>query len=199
MSGRKGDGLLVIKKVWECQNQNCLFCKDAANKCLTCMNNYLRYKGGCVKNCPENTFKSGIDCFDCQFPCKKCMNSANTCTDCYEKYYLNETIHQCIHYPTEIFSNSNAFSKSEDFSLSLIFSESVYFSSSSKFSESEYFSNSDNFSNSISFSYSNLFTKSNNFTESKQFSNSLFFSNSDIFSPSIPLFKNHYTISIIFM
>lgn len=199
VGGRKGDGLLVIKKIWECQNKYCLYCKDASNKCYTCMSNYLRYNGGCVKNCPDNAFKKGNDCFDCVFPCKKCANSANTCTDCFDNYYLNETTHKCIHYPTHVFSNSNYFSKSEEFSDSFHFSNSDFFSFSSQFSESELFSESNCFSKTSSFSYSQIFSESFVFTESKQFSNSLIFTNSNLFSPSIPLFRNSYTMTISFV
>lgn len=85
---KEGDGSLIITKIWECEDDNCLYCKSAANQCQTCKQGFLRHNGICVTSCPES-YQNGIDCIDCNPECKTCQKSKDECTSCIDSYYLH--------------------------------------------------------------------------------------------------------------
>ena len=84
----KGNGMIEITRKWECKDSNCLFCKDAADKCAICKKDYYRYNGGCVSTCPASTINNGTDCFDCNEGCDVCVGYTYICTSCKAGYYL---------------------------------------------------------------------------------------------------------------
>ena len=94
---REGDGMIKIKRLWECQDANCLYCKDAKNKCEICKDNFLYYNGKCVTECPPRTIQDGINCYDCAEGCDVCIGETFICTKCIEGYYLYhyECMQQC--------------------------------------------------------------------------------------------------------
>ena len=119
----EGDGSIIVTKVWECADENCIYCRDSGDKCERCKNGYLKYNGYCVLYCPEATYQKNNECFDCDMPCYNCSINSMNCISCIENYslYNNRCYYEC---PDGTFSmnfkcllcseNCNTCSKSAD-------------------------------------------------------------------------------------
>ena len=93
----EGDGSIIVTKLWECEDENCIFCRDSGDKCERCKNGYLKYNGHCVLNCPEATYQKVDECFDCDEPCYNCSINSSNCISCIENYslYSNQCFYEC--------------------------------------------------------------------------------------------------------
>lgn len=102
----QGDGFVIITKLWECVDENCIFCKDSGDKCETCKEGYLKYNGSCVQKCLNATYQVGEECFDCKKPCYNCNTNSNNCISCIENYFLynNKCYSEC---PNGTFAKNN--------------------------------------------------------------------------------------------
>jgi len=88
--------------------KNCLPCQnpcDSCNSpksCISCMvdgdgKKWLLYEDFCYESCPDETFKDGIICKDCNMRCSECVRDSDTCTACKTPYllYNNQCVSSC--------------------------------------------------------------------------------------------------------
>lgn len=47
------------------------------------------HENSCVTSCPEGYYPWNKVCTECQYPCKACVGSGNSCTKCIDGYSLN--------------------------------------------------------------------------------------------------------------
>ncbi|XP_073723703.1 proprotein convertase subtilisin/kexin type 5b isoform X1 [Misgurnus anguillicaudatus] len=67
----------------------CASCEGEANNCLSCDEDYLRFKHTCVQHCPNKHFvKDGV-CERCPAHCTQC-DQTQKCSECAEYYFLHE-------------------------------------------------------------------------------------------------------------
>lgn len=50
----------------------------------------------CVSTCPEGYYASNRECAPCQYPCKTCSGSGNSCVTCIDGFSIDTATKKCV-------------------------------------------------------------------------------------------------------
>ena len=78
----------------------CGTCNKGSNdkqnqQCETCKPNYIIFNHNCLEQCPEGYFESENTCKECNKLCKTTRENCNSCSSCFDGYYLVEMESRC--------------------------------------------------------------------------------------------------------
>ena len=70
-------------------NSDCLVCSATnISQCTQCNSVTFLYEYDCYDVCPNGTYVSGVQCFDCDPSCVICTGSPSPCSECQVGFYL---------------------------------------------------------------------------------------------------------------